>query len=204
MLPFCPRVGADDGLPHLPFASADEWEDWLEENHATADGVWLRMAKKASGIASVRWPEAVERALCFGWIDGRREGLDERHFLQRFTPRRARSRWSRINRDTAERLIAEGRMRPAGLAEVERARADGRWDAAYEGQATSVVPDDLQSELDARPAARAFFSELSSQNRYAILHRLGEARRPETRARRLAKFMAMLEAGETIHPQKRR
>jgi uncharacterized protein YdeI (YjbR/CyaY-like superfamily) len=158
------------------------------------------MGKKQAGVESVRYPEVLECALCFGWIDGRREALDERHFLQRFTPRRPRSRWSRINRDTAERLITAGRMRPAGLAEVERAGADGRWEAAYEGQRRIAVPEDLQRELDARPSARAFFAELSSQNRYAILYRLQDARRPQTRARRLKQFVAMLEAGETIHP----
>jgi uncharacterized protein YdeI (YjbR/CyaY-like superfamily) len=189
-----------DDLPQIPFASRDEWENWLEDNHAACDGVWIKMAKKGAGVESVRYPEVLESALCFGWIDGRREALDERYFLQRFTPRRPRSRWSRINRDTAERLIAEGRMRPAGLGEVERARADGRWDAAYEGQKSIAVPDDLQRELDARPKAKAFFDELSSQNRYAILYRLQDAKRPETRARRLAKFVAMLEARETIYP----
>lgn len=192
-------MGADDGLPQLPFASAAAWESWLEENHRAADGVWIRMSKKGSGIDSVRYPEVLDSALCFGWIDGRRESLDERFFLQRFTPRRPRSRWSRINREKAERLIEEGRMRPAGLAEVERARTDGRWEAAYEGQRAITVPVDLQLELDARPEAKAFFSELGSQNRYAILYRLAEAKRPETRARRLAKFVAMLEARETIH-----
>jgi uncharacterized protein YdeI (YjbR/CyaY-like superfamily) len=193
-------VGADDGLPILPFASAAAWEAWLEGNHAASGGVWIKIAKKDSGVASVHYPEVLESALCFGWIDGRREGLDERFFLQRYTPRRARSRWSRINRETAERLIAEGRMRPAGLAEVERARADGRWEAAYESQRRMTVPDDLRRELDARPRARAFFGELSSQNRYAILYRLQDARRPQTRARRLATYVAMLEAGETLHP----
>jgi uncharacterized protein YdeI (YjbR/CyaY-like superfamily) len=188
-----------DEAPQLAFASAAEWEAWLEQNHASADGVWIKMAKKGSGIESVRYPEVLESALCFGWIDGRREALDDRHFLQRFTPRRPRSRWSRINRDTAERLIAEGRMRPAGLAEVERAKEDGRWEAAYEGQKSITVPDDLQRELDARPKAKASFDELSSQNRYAILYRLQDAKRPETRARRLEKFVAMLEAGETIY-----
>jgi uncharacterized protein YdeI (YjbR/CyaY-like superfamily) len=192
-------MAADDGLPKLPFASTAEWERWLEDNHAEAGGVWIEMAKKGTGIESVRYPEVLEGALSFGWIDGRREALDERYFLQRYTPRRPRSRWSRINRETAERLIAEGRMRPAGLAEVERARADGRWDAAYEGQRRMTVPDDLQRELDARPEAKAFFAQLSSQNRYAILYRLHEAKRPETRARRLATFVAMLEAGEAIH-----
>lgn len=186
--------------PTVSFASQHEWEDWLEENHDASPGVWIKMAKKGSGIESVRHPEAVESALCFGWIDARRDALDERYFLQRFTPRQPRSNWSRINRDKAERLIAAGRMRPAGLAEVERAKADGRWDAAYEGQRRIGVPDDLQRELDARPEAKAFFSQLTSQNRYAILYRLHEAKRPETRARRLAKFVAMLESGETIYP----
>jgi uncharacterized protein YdeI (YjbR/CyaY-like superfamily) len=195
-----PRVGTDDGLPTIRFASAADWEAWLEEHHAVSDGVWIKIAKKGSGIESVRYPAVLESALCFGWIDGRREPLDERYFLQRFTPRRSRSRWSRINRDKAERLIAEGRMRAAGLAEVERARADGRWEAAYEGQRQIAVPDDLQRELDARPKAKAFFAELNSQNRYAILYRLQDAKRPETRARRLAKFVAMLDAGERIYP----
>ena len=192
-------MSADDGLPRLRFASAAEWERWLEDNHGSA-GVWVEIAKKGSGIDSVRYPEVLEIALCFGWIDGRREALDERRFLQRFTPRRDRSRWSRINRDSAERLVAERRMRPPGLAEIERAKADGRWDAAYEGQATIAVPADLQQELDRRPVAAAFFAQLSRQNRYAILYRLQDAKRPETRARRLAQFVAMLEAGETIHP----
>jgi uncharacterized protein YdeI (YjbR/CyaY-like superfamily) len=193
-------VGADDGLPKIPFASASEWQDWLEDNHAVSKGVWIKMAKRNAGIESVRYPEVLETALCFGWIDGRREALDDRYFLQRFTPRRSRSKWSRINREKAERLIAEGRMRPAGLAEVERAKADGRWEAAYEGQKSSTVPDDLQRELDARPKARAFFAELNSQNRYAIFYRLQDAKKPETRARRLTKFVSMLEAGETIYP----
>jgi uncharacterized protein YdeI (YjbR/CyaY-like superfamily) len=193
-------VGADDGLPRLSFSSQLGWEEWLQDNHTVSEGVWIKMAKKGVPVESVRYPEVLESALCFGWIDGRREALDERHFLQRFTPRRPRGRWSRINRDTAKRLIDEGRMREAGLAEVERAKADGRWAAAYEGQRSSTVPEDLQRELDARPQAKAFFAELSSQNRYSIVYRLQDAKKPETRARRLAKFVAMLEAGETIHP----
>lgn len=196
------RPVVDDGLPALPFASTAEWEEWLEGRHAEADGVWIKMAKQGSGIESVRHAEAVEVALCFGWIDSRREGLDERYFLQRFTPRRPRSRWSRINRDKAEELIAEGRMRPGGLAEVERAKADGRWDAAYAGQRRAAVPEDLQRELDARPAAKAHFDGLSAQNRYAILYRLQDAKKPETRARRLAKFVAMLDRGESIYPSR--
>ena len=190
----------EDGLPTLFFASPAKWDEWLEKNHARSDGIWIKIAKKDADIESVRYPEVLEIALCFGWIDARRQALDGHHFLQRFTPRRPRSKWSRINRDTAERLIAHGRMRPAGLTEVERAKADGRWEAAYTGQRQSAVPDDLQRELDERPKAQAFFAQLSSQNRYAILYRLQDAKRPETRARRLAKFVAMLEAGETIHP----
>jgi uncharacterized protein YdeI (YjbR/CyaY-like superfamily) len=193
-------VRAGDRIPSIPFASPAEWEDWLEDNHALSDGVWIRMAKKNAGIESVRYPEVLESALCFGWIDGRRQALDEQYFLQRFTPRRSRSKWSRINRETVERLIAQGRMNPAGLAEVERAKADGRWEAAYHGQRSITVPDDLERELDARPKAKAFFAVLSSQNRYAILYRLQDAKKPETRARRLEKFVAMLEAGESIYP----
>ncbi len=193
-------MGADDGLSTIFFASVADWEQWLEDNHAVAEGVWIKMAKKDSGIDSVRYPEVLASALCFGWIDGRRERLDERHFLQRFTPRRAQSRWSRINRDKVEQLIADGRVRAAGLREVERAQADGRWQAAYDGQKTIAVPEDLRLELDTRPDAKACFAGLTSQNRYAILYRLHGAKRPETRARRLDKFIAMLEAGEKIYP----
>jgi uncharacterized protein YdeI (YjbR/CyaY-like superfamily) len=193
------RMDADDGLRELAFPSAAEWERWLDENHDSSEGVWVKIAKKDAGIPSVHYPEVLESAICFGWIDGRREALDDRYFLQRFTRRRPRSKWSRINRETAARLIADGRMRPAGLAEVEAAKADGRWEAAYAGQRSITVPDDLQRELDARPEAKAFFAQLGSQNRYAILYRLQDAKKPETRARRLAKFVAMLEAGETIY-----
>ena len=190
-----------DRLPTIFLASAREWEEWLEANHAASPGVRLKIAKKNTGIQSVRYPEVLESALCFGWIDGRREALDENYFLQRFTPRQPRSRWSKINREKAEGLVAAGRMRPAGLAEVERAKADGRWEAAYESQSRIAIPDDLERELATRPQAKEFFFRLSSQNRYSILYRLQDAKKPETRARRLAKFVAMLEAGETIHPQ---
>jgi len=190
-----------DRLPTVFFASAAEWEEWLEANHAASPGVRLKIAKKNTGIESVRYPEVLESALCFGWIDGRRETLDESYFLQRFTPRQPRSTWSKINREKAEGLVAAGRMRPAGLAEVERAKADGRWEAAYESQSRIAIPDDLERELASRPQAKEFFLRLSSQNRYSILYRLQDAKKPETRARRLAKFVAMLEAGETIHPQ---
>jgi uncharacterized protein YdeI (YjbR/CyaY-like superfamily) len=193
-------VSPDDGLATLFFASAAEWEGWLERNHASSDGLWIKIAKKGTGIESVRYPEVLESALCFGWIDGRREALDDQYFLQRYTPRRAGSRWSRINRETAERLIAEGRLQPAGLAQVERAKADGRWETAYESQRSSTVPEDLRRELEARPSAKAFFEELNSRNRYAILYRLQEAKRPETRAQRLQRFVEMLEGGEKIYP----
>src|SRR5579884_1069171 len=196
-------MGAEDRDPQVAFATDAEWEAWLERHHATAAGIWVKIAKQGTGIDSVRYPEVLDTALCFGWIDARRRGLDETHFLQRFTPRRSRSPWSRVNRERAERLIAEGRMRPAGLAEVERAKGDGRWNAAYASQSRMEVPADLARELDARPAAKAFFARLSSQNRYAILYRLHDAKRPETRARRLEKFVAMLEAEETIYPQRR-
>jgi uncharacterized protein YdeI (YjbR/CyaY-like superfamily) len=193
-------VGELDGLPVLAFAGPRQLEHWLEANHATAAGLWLQLAKKDSGIESVTYAEALEHALCFGWIDGQKRALDERFWLQRFTPRGPRSKWSRINRDKAEELIERGRMRPAGAAQVERARGDGRWERAYEGQRSATVPEDLQRELDRNPAALAFFQTLNSVNRYAIIYRVGEAKRPETRARRIAKFVAMLEAHEQIHP----
>jgi uncharacterized protein YdeI (YjbR/CyaY-like superfamily) len=188
-----------DDLPILLFASPAELEAWLEENHTAAEGVWLKIAKKGSGVASVTYAEALELALCFGWIDSQKRGFDERHFLQRFTPRRPRGKWSQINREKAEGLISGGAMRPTGLAEVEAAKADGRWEAAYAGQRTAEVPADLQRELDENEAARKFFAELDSANRYAILYRLKEAKKPETRQRRLRKFVGMLERGEKIH-----
>jgi uncharacterized protein YdeI (YjbR/CyaY-like superfamily) len=186
-------------LPTCEFASAAGLEQWLEANHAASDGIWLKIAKKGSGVASVSHAEALTLALCFGWIDSQRNGFDERFFLQRFTPRRPRGRWSRKNRDEAESLIEAGRMRPAGLAEVEAAKEDGRWQAAYEGQRRAQVPEDLRRELDRNASAREFFEALDSANRYAILYRLDEAKKPETRERRLRKFVTMLERGETIH-----
>ncbi len=189
-----------DELPVLLFATPAELEAWLEERHGDSEGVWLKIAKKGVEPPSVTYGEALELALCFGWIDSQKRGHDESHFLQRFTPRRPRGRWSKINREKAEALIAAGAMRPTGLAEVEAARADGRWEAAYEGARTATVPVDLQRELDANPAAAEFFAGLDGSNRYAILYRLDEAKKPETRARRLRKFVAMLERGEKIHP----
>ena len=188
-----------DDLPILLFAAPADLEAWLEENHAGSAGLWLKIAKKDSGVESVNYAEALELALCFGWIDSQKRGFDERHFLQRFTPRRPRGKWSLINREKAEGLIASGAMRPAGLVEVEAAKADGRWQAAYAGQRTAQVPEDLQRELERNEAAREFFATLDSANRYAILYRLQEAKKPETRQRRLRKYIAMLERGEKIH-----
>lgn len=186
--------------PLLAFASREAWAEWLAANHATSSGLWLKFAKKGSGIDSVSYQEALDVALCYGWIDGQKDKFDDRYFLQRFTPRRPRSKWSKINCDKATRLIAQGEMQPAGLREVEKATADGRWAAAYDGQRAATVPDDLRRELEKNPAAREFFATLDSANRYAILYRLQEAKKPETRARRLAKFVAMLGERQKIHP----
>jgi uncharacterized protein YdeI (YjbR/CyaY-like superfamily) len=162
----------------------------------------LRLARRGAGAHSISHPEALEEALAHGWIDAMRRREDDRFFLQRFTPRRRGSSWSKINRATAERLIAEGRMAPAGMRAVEEARANGRWDDAYDGQRTMAVPDDLAAALDERPAARALFDRLDSRNRYSLLFRIHQARRPETRARRIATFVDMLERGETLHPRR--
>lgn len=195
--PILPRVAE---APTLSFADRAEWTAWLEDHHGEPDGVWMKIAKKGTGVETVTHPEALEVAIAFGWIDGQRKALDETLFLQRFTPRRARSKWSKINRDKALALIEGGEMRPSGLAEVERAQADGRWDAAYDSHRTATVPADLQEALDANPRAKEFFATLNSQNRYAILYRVGDAKRPETRARRIAQFVEMLAKGETLHP----
>jgi len=188
-----------DDLSILLFASSAAFEAWLEDNHAHSAGLWLKIAKKGSGVASITYAEALELALCFGWIDSQKRGFDEKFFLQRFTPRRPRGKWSRINRDKAIELIAAGAMRATGLVEVEAAKADGRWEAAYAGQRAATVPDDLQRELDGNEAAREFFATLDSANRYAILYRLEDAKKPETRQRRLRKYVGMLERGEKIH-----
>jgi uncharacterized protein YdeI (YjbR/CyaY-like superfamily) len=184
-----------DDLPVELFASQANWEAWLEQHHASVPGVWVKFAKKGSGVQSVSYGDAVESALCFGWIDGQMKSLDERFYLQRFTPRRRRSSWSKVNVDKATALIEAGRMRPAGLAEIERAKADGRWDAAYEPPSKITVPEDLERALDANPKARAAFDALDSQNRYLILYRVHGAKRPETRARRIAQFVEQLAEG---------
>ncbi len=188
-------------LPVVGFADRGAWESWLAEQHAVSPGVWLKIAKKGSGAPGLSYPEALEVALCYGWIDGQKGRLDDEYWLQRFTPRQPGSRWSKINTDKAAALIDADRMQPAGMREVERAREDGRWDAAYAGQRAMGVPEDLERELAGNDAARAFFATLSSVNRYAILYRIGDAQRPATRAKRIAKYMAMLAAHETIYPQ---
>jgi uncharacterized protein YdeI (YjbR/CyaY-like superfamily) len=186
-------------LPVKRFVSRQGWLEWLEAEHGRSPGLWLELAKKDSGIASVTYPEALEVALCFGWIDGQKAASDHEYWRQRFTPRRPRSRWSKINREKAEELLAAGLVRPAGLREVESAKADGRWEAAYAGQRTITVPEDLRRALDANPAAAAFFTQLNGANRYAILYRVQDAKLPETRSRRIEKFIAMLARGEKLH-----
>jgi uncharacterized protein YdeI (YjbR/CyaY-like superfamily) len=188
-----------DGRQILAFASQAEWEAWLDAQHASSDGVWLKFAKKGSGVKSVVYAEALEVALCYGWIDSQVKSLDERFYLQRFTPRRARSKWSRVNRDKIEELTRQGRMKPAGLGQIELAKADGRWEAAYASPASIEVPDDLQAALDDNPKAAEFWAGLNKSNRFAILYQLQDAKKPETRARRLDKFLGMLERGEKLY-----
>lgn len=186
-------------LPILFFARPSDWADWLAHNQA-APGIWLRMAKAASGIPSINYAQALEIALCYGWIDSQKKSYDETSWLQRFTPRGPRSIWSRNNREMVEELIRAGKMQPAGLQAVEQARQNGRWEAAYDSQSRAKLPGDLQTALDAHPAARAFFESLDSRNRFAILNRLQTARKAETRLRRLEQFIAMLEQGEKLYP----
>ena len=192
-----PAVKADPS-PTL-FRNAKAFETWLKKHHATSDGLWLQIAKKGADEPSVTYPEAVEIALCWGWIDGQKKGLDDRHFLQRFTPRRARSIWSKINVDKVAALIEAGRMQPAGQAQIAAAQADGRWGQAYDGSRTSSVPDDLQAALDASPKAKAFFATVNASNRYAVLWRVQTAVKPETRAKRIAQLVEMLARGEVVH-----
>lgn len=186
-------------IPTLPFESKKKWADWLVRQHDKSAGVWLKIAKKDSGIPTITYEEALDVALCYGWIDGQKKGFDEEYWLQKFTPRGAKSIWSKINTEKAERLIASGEMKPAGLKAIDRARQDGRWDAAYASQKKISVPEDFQNALDQNRKAKEFFATLNSVNRYAILFRIHNAKKPETRAKRIQQFVEMLERGEKIH-----
>src|ERR1700730_8139548 len=189
---------SSDGPMH--FASQAEWAAWLSAHGASSTGVWLRHAKQGAGQRSVSYAEALDVALCYGWIDGQKKSESEHYWLQRFTPRSARSIWSKINREKALKLIQEGRMEAAGLAEIERAKSDGRWKAAYDSSSTAAVPPDLQAALDANKRAKAFFANLDGRNRYAVLFRLQTAKKPETRFKRLQQFIEMLSRHEKLHP----
>jgi uncharacterized protein YdeI (YjbR/CyaY-like superfamily) len=194
-----PKETGKDGKPILQLASPEEWEAWLDAEHATSDGVWLKFAKKGSGVTTVVYAEALDVALCFGWIDSQVMTLDERFYLQKFTPRRSRSKWSKINVEKIEALTKAGRMRPAGLEQVELAKADGRWDAAYSSPTNVTEPADLKKALKANARAAEFYATLNKSNRYAIIYQLEDAKKPETRDRRLAKFIGMLERGEKLY-----
>jgi uncharacterized protein YdeI (YjbR/CyaY-like superfamily) len=188
-----------ESAPVKAFKAQKAFGDWLEKNHAKSSGIWMRIAKKDSVKKTITYAEALEVALCYGWIDAHKRPENDHAWLQRFVPRRPKSGWSKINRDKAIALMQSGRMRPPGLAEIERARTDGRWDAAYDSPAKAQVPPDFQRELDRKPRAKAFFETLSRINRYAIIWRLQTAKTPETRAQRVRTFLEMLEKGETLH-----
>jgi uncharacterized protein YdeI (YjbR/CyaY-like superfamily) len=187
-------------LPILHFEQPSHWASWLDENHASSPGVWLQFAKKGADAPSVSYDEAIAVALCFGWIDGQKKAHSDRFWLQKFTRRSARSVWSKINRDKALALVKAGKMKPAGLEEIERAKRDGRWDAAYDSSSKATMPTDFQSALDGNARAKAFFGTLDSRNRYAVLFRIQTARKAETRAQRISQFVLMLERHEKIHP----
>jgi uncharacterized protein YdeI (YjbR/CyaY-like superfamily) len=189
-----------DSLPVVSFESTDAWDAWLTAHAADSPGLWLKIAKKGSGGRSISYSDALDVALCHGWIDGQKGRLDDEYWLQRFTPRKPGSKWSKINTERAAALIESGRMRPSGLREVERAQGDGRWEQAYESQSRVTVPEDLARALAANQRARAFFATLDSRNRYAILYRIGTAKRPETRAKRIDTFVTMLSEHKKIHP----
>ncbi len=185
--------------PTLPFESKKKWSAWLAKEHDKSAGVWLKLAKKDSGIQSITYEEALDVALCYGWIDGQKKGFDEKYWLQKFTPRGKKSIWSKINTEKAERLIASGDMKPAGLRAIEAAKLDGRWDAAYASQKNISVPQDFQAALDMNQKAKAFFETLKSSERYSFLFRIHQAKKPETRARRIQQSIEMLEKHQKIH-----
>jgi len=199
-----PSARAPAGLPVKRFASRSAWQAWLAKNHETSSGLWVELAKKGSGLRSVSRAEALEDALCYGWIDGQAASVDSERWRQRFTPRQPRSKWSKINCAAVERLHAEGRLASAGVRAMQAAKQDGRWEAAYASPRTMSVPEDLQTALLERPRARRAFEQLDGQNRYAILYRLHDAKKVDTRQRRLTEFIRMLEAGETLQPRKPR
>lgn len=187
------------GLPVLTFADVEALDQWLEGQPENSPGLWIKIAKLRSGLRTVTKSEAIDAALCQGWIDGQLDKYDDQHWLVRFTPRKPRSKWSQVNRSRANELLEAGRIRQRGLAQIEAAKADGRWDAAYAPASKAEVPVDLQAALDESPEAAAFFATLTGANRYAILYRLGAVKKPEARAQKIAAFIAMLERHETVH-----
>jgi uncharacterized protein YdeI (YjbR/CyaY-like superfamily) len=186
-------------LPLQPFASKTKWADWLAKQHAKSSGIWLKLAKKDSGIKSVAYEEALDVALCYGWIDGQKKGFDDKYWLQKFTPRGPKSIWSKINTEKAEKLIADGEMKPAGLKAIEAAKQDGRWDAAYASQKNITTPEDFEAALEKSKKAKAAFAKLKSAERYSFLFRIHHAKKPETRARHIQNFVEMLEKDEQLH-----
>ncbi len=194
------KVPATGEIPIASFARPRAWADWLAANHASSRGVWLKLAKKDSGVESITYAEALEEALVWGWIDGQKQAFDDKAWLQKFTPRGPKSIWSKINREKALALIAAGRMKPSGLAQVEHAKQDGRWEAAYDSQSRAAVPEELMAALAANPRAADFFATLNSANRYAVVFRVQTAKKPETRARRIAQFVEMLARHEKLYP----
>ncbi|MGZ3616862.1 MAG: YdeI/OmpD-associated family protein [Ktedonobacteraceae bacterium] len=189
-----------DTLPIMYFETQQNWEAWLTENHAETKGIWLKIAKKEARTSSVSYAEALDSALCFGWIDGQKAAFDDKYWLQKFTPRTTKSIWSKVNCAKAEALITQGRMQQEGLRQVELAKTDGRWKRAYESQSKITIPDDFQSELDKNPKAQDFFDTLDSANRYAFLFRIHAAKKPETRSAKIQKFVEMLEQHQKLHP----
>ena len=190
-----------DDYPVKLFKTAAAFEEWLNKNHTKADGLWMKIAKANTGIKSIAFPEALDIALCYGWIDGLRRGFDEQYYVQKFTPRRNKSVWSVINKNKVAQLIKDGRMKEAGLAAIEEAKKNGRWDNAYHSPANAQVPEDLQKALNKNKKAKAFFAKLSSQNRFALIYRLHQVKREETKKKKIEEYIRMLEEGKTIYPQ---